>query len=346
MPVRLGELAVRFGCELRGDPDAVVDRVASLDSAGKGSISFLANPQYRRHLSGTGATAVVLDAASAAGCTVAALVARNPYATYARIAQLLHPRPKPAPGCHPSAIVEPGADVDPTASVGAGAFVASGARIGPRASVGPGSLVLAGASIGADSVLVARVTVGDHSVIGERCVLHPGSVIGGDGFGHAPDRDGYVRVPQVGRAVIGNDVDVGCNSTVDRGAIGDTVVGDGVRIDNLVQIGHNVRVGEHTVIAACCGISGSTSIGRRCMIGGMVGIAGHLEIVDDVVLTGRTMVTASLRNAGVYSSGIPADEARRFRRNAARFHHLDELARRVRQLEKAARTTTAEDQDD
>ena len=346
MPVRLGELAVRFGCELRGDPDAVVDRVASLDAAGDGSVSFLANPQYRRHLADTGATAVVLDAASAADCTVAALVARNPYATYARIAQLLHPRPTPAPGCHPSAIVEPGADVDPTASVGAGAFVASGARIGPRASVGPGSLVLAGASIGADSVLVARVTVVDHSVIGVRCVLHPGSVIGGDGFGHAPDRDGYVRVPQVGRAVIGNDVDVGCNSTVDRGAIGDTVVGDGVRIDNLVQIGHNVRVGEHTVIAACCGISGSTSIGRRCMIGGMVGIAGHLEIVDDVVLTGRTMVTASLRNAGVYSSGIPADEARRFRRNAARFHHLDELARRVRQLEKAARTTTAEDQDD
>lgn len=346
MPVRLGELAVRFGCELRGDPDAVVDRVASLDSAGEGSISFLANPQYRRHLAGTRATAVVLDAASAADCTVAALVVRNPYATYARIAQLLHPRPKPAPGCHPSAVVEPGAEVDPTASVGAGAFVGSGARIGPRASVGPGSLVLAGASIGADSVLVARVTVGDHSVIGERCVLHPGSVIGGDGFGHAPDRDGYVRVPQVGRAVIGNDVDIGCNSTVDRGAIGDTVIGDGVRIDNLVQIGHNVRVGEHTVIAACCGISGSTSIGRRCMVGGMVGMAGHLEIVDDVILMGRTTVTGSIRKAGVYSSGMPADEAKRFRRNAARFNRLDELARRVHRLERAAGAGAGEDSDE
>ena len=346
MPVRLGELAVRFGCELRGDPDAVVDRVASLEAAGEGSISFLANPQYRRHLAGTGATAVVLDAASAAECTVAALVARNPYATYARIAQLLHPRPAAAPGRHRSAVVDEGAEVDPSASIGAGVFVAAGARIGPRASIGPGSMVLAGASIGADSVLVARVTVCDHSVVGERCVLHPGSVIGGDGFGHAPDRDGYVRVPQVGRAVLGNDVDVGCNSAVDRGAIGDTVIGNGVRIDNLVQIGHNVRVGEHTVIAACVGISGSTVIGRRCMVGGQVGVSGHIEIADDVILTGRTMVTASIRKAGVYSSGITADEARRFRRNAARFHSLDELAQRVRRLEQARGAGAGEESDE
>lgn len=344
--MRLGELAVRFGCELRGDPDAAVDRVASLDAAGDGALSFLANPQYRRHLAGTRATAVVLDAGSAPDCPVAALVVRNPYATYARIAQLLHPRPAPAAGRHPSAIVDAGAEVDPTASIGAGAWVAGGARIGPRVVVGPGSLVMAGAVIGADSVLVARVTVCDGSVVGERCVLHPGSVIGGDGFGHAPDRDGYVRVPQVGRTVLGNDVDVGCNSTVDRGAIGDTVLADGVRIDNLVQIGHNVRVGEHTVIAACVGISGSTTIGRRCMIGGQVGISGHLEIADDVILTGRTMVTSPIRTAGVYSSGIPADEAKRFRRNAARFHRLDELARRVRRLEKAAGTAAGEDTDE
>ena len=344
--MRLGELAVRFGCELRGDPDAEVDRVASLDAAGEGALSFLANPQYRRHLAGTGATAVVLDAASAADCPVAALVVRNPYATYARIAQLLHPRPAAPAGRHPSAIVDPGAEVDPTASIGAGAWVAAGARIGPRVVVGPGSLVMAGAVIGADSVLVARVTVCDGSVVGERCMLHPGSVIGGDGFGHAPDRDGYVRVPQVGRTVLGNDVDVGCNSAVDRGAIGDTVLADGVRIDNLVQIGHNVRVGEHTVIAACVGISGSTTIGRRCMIGGQVGISGHLEIVDDVILTGRTMVTAPIRKAGVYSSGIPADEAKRFRRNAARFNRLDELAQRVRRLEKTAGTAAGEDTDE
>jgi UDP-3-O-[3-hydroxymyristoyl] glucosamine N-acyltransferase len=333
MPSRLAELAVRYGCELQGDPDATVDRVAALQEAGPGSVAFLANPRYRRHLATTRATAVVLDAASAAACPVAALVARNPYATFARIAQQLHPSPPVSAGVHPSAVVEPGAVVDPTAAVGAHAYVASGATVGPRASIGPGSIVLAGASIGADTRLVARVTVCERTRLGARCTVHPGAVIGADGFGHAPDADGYVKVPQLGAVVIGDDVDVGCNTTIDRGALGDTVIGNGVKIDNLVQVGHNVRIGEHTVIAACSGISGSAVIGRRCMLGGMVGIVGHLEICDDVAVTGRTMVSSSIRKPGVYSSGLPADEARRFRRNAARFQRLDELARRVRRLE-------------
>ena len=333
MPSRLAELAVRYGCELQGDPDATVDRVAALQEAGPGSVAFLANPRYRRHLATTRATAVVLDAASAAACPVAALVARNPYATFARIAQQLHPSPPVSAGVHPSAVIEPGAVVDPTAAVGAHAYVASGATVGPRASIGPGSIVLAGASIGADTRLVARVTVCERTRLGARCTVHPGAVIGADGFGHAPDADGYVKVPQLGAVVIGDDVDVGCNTTIDRGALGDTVIGNGVKIDNLVQVGHNVRIGEHTVIAACSGISGSAVIGRRCMLGGMVGIVGHLEICDDVAVTGRTMVSSSIRKPGVYSSGLPADEARRFRRNAARFRRLDELARRVRRLE-------------
>ena len=333
MPSRLAELAVRYGCELQGDPDATVDRVAALQEAGPGSVAFLANPRYRRHLATTRATAVVLDAASAAACPVAALVARNPYATFARIAQQLHPSPPVSAGVHPSAVVEPGAVVDPTAAVGAHAYVASGATVGPRASIGPGSIVLAGASIGADTRLVAHVTVCERTRLGARCTVHPGAVIGADGFGHARDADGYVKVPQLGAVVIGDDVDVGCNTTIDRGALGDTVIGNGVKIDNLVQVGHNVRIGEHTVIAACSGISGSAVIGRRCMLGGMVGIVGHLEICDDVAVTGRTMVSSSIRKPGVYSSGLPADEARRFRRNAARFQRLDELARRVRRLE-------------
>jgi UDP-3-O-[3-hydroxymyristoyl] glucosamine N-acyltransferase len=333
MPLRLAELAVRYGCELQGDPDATVDRVAALQEAGPGSVAFLANPRYRRHLAVTRATAVVLDAASAATCPVAALVARNPYATFARIAQQLHPSPPASAGVHPSAVVEPGAVVDPTASIGAHAYVAGGATIGPRASIGPGSIVLAGASIGADTRLVARVTVCERAQLGVRCIVHPGAVIGADGFGHAPDEGGYVKVPQLGAVDIGDDVDVGCNTTIDRGALGDTVIGNGVKIDNLVQVGHSVRIGEHTVIAACSGISGSAVIGRRCMLGGMVGIVGHLEICDDVAVTGRTMVSSSIRRPGVYSSGLPADEARRFRRNAARFQRLDELARRVRRLE-------------
>jgi len=336
MPLRLAELAVRFGCELQGDPDALVERVAPLQEASAGSIAFLANPRYRRFLAGTRATAVVLDASAAADCPVAALVTRNPYATYARIAQLLHPSPPVEAGRHPSAVVEDGAQVDASAWIGPLAYVASGAAIGPRAFVGPGSVVLAGARVGADTRLVARITLCEGVRIGERCLLHPGCVIGADGFGQAPDAGVYVKVPQVGSVVLGNDVEVGANTTIDRGAIGDTLIGDGVKIDNQVQIGHNVRVGEHTVIAGCTGISGSAVIGRRCMIGGMVGVVGHLEICDDVAITGRTMVSSSIRQPGVYSSALHADEAKRFRRNAARFQQLDELARRVRRLEGAA----------
>jgi UDP-3-O-[3-hydroxymyristoyl] glucosamine N-acyltransferase len=207
-------------------------------------------------------------------------------------------------------------------------------------------MVLANASIGADTRLVANVTICEDARLGQRCVVHPGAVIGADGFGHAPDTDGYVKVPQLGAVDIGDDVDIGCNTTIDRGAIGDTVIGNGVKIDNLVQVGHNVRIGEHTVIAACSGISGSAVIGRRCMLGGMVGVVGHLEICDDVAVTGRTMVSSSIRRPGVYSSGLPADEAPRFRRNAARFRTLDELARRVRRLEGGQAAGGEEDHDD
>ena len=346
MPARLAELAVRFGCELRGDPDTLVDRVAPLQDAGPGAISFLANPRYRRHLATTRASVVVLDAKTAPECPVAALVARNPYATYARIAQVLYPTPPVLPGCDPSAVVEAGAEVDPTAAIGAQAYVARGARIGPRASVGPGSVVLEGAEIGADTRLVARVTLGPGTRIGRRCILQPGCVIGADGFGQAPDRDGYVKVPQVGSVVIGDDVEVGSNSTIDRGAIDDTVIGDGVKIDNLVQVGHNVRIGEHTVIAGCVGVSGSVTIGRRCMLGGQVGVAGHLEICDDVALTGRTMVASSILKPGVYSSGLTADDAARFRRNAVRFNQLDELAKRLRRLEGSAGSDGKGDDDE
>lgn len=333
MPVRLAELAVRYGCELRGDPDAEVDRVATLLEATPGSLAFLANPRYRRHLASTRATAVVLDEKAAGDCPVYALVTPNPYATYARIAELLYPVPPFAPGRHATAAIDPAAAVDPSAWIGPHACIEAGVTIGPRVYVGPGCVVMRGAIVGDESKLVANVTVCDGARIGRRCLLHPGAVIGADGFGHAPDGGRFVRVPQVGSVVLGDDVDVGASSTIDRGAIGDTVVEDGVKIDNQVQIGHNVRVGAHTVIAGCVGISGSTTIGRRCMIGGMVGIAGHLEICDDVALTGKTLVSSSIRRPGMYSGALPADETRSFRRNSARFRNLDELARRVRALE-------------
>jgi UDP-3-O-[3-hydroxymyristoyl] glucosamine N-acyltransferase len=332
--VRLAELAVRFGCELRGDPDADVGCVATLQDAGPGSLAFLANARYRRHLATTRATAVVLDGSIADECPVAALVHPNPYATYARIAAVLHPPPAFAPGVHPSAVIEPGAIVDPSASVGANCFVGGGARIGARAFVGPACTVLAGASVAEDTRLVAKVVLCEGVRIGARCLLHPGSVIGADGFGQAPDAGRYVKVPQLGAVMIGADVEIGANTTIDRGAIGDTVIEDGVRIDNQVQIGHNVRIGAHTVIAGCTGISGSASVGRRCVIAGMVGIAGHITICDDVVVTGKTLVSSSIHKPGMYSGTLHSDETRRFRRNAARFQKLDDLAKRVRRLER------------
>lgn len=333
MAVTLGELAVRFGLELEGDPDLIVDRVGSLAAAGPGCLGFLANPKYRRQLVGTAATAVVLDAASAAECPVASLLSTNPYADYARIATLLHPAPPPSPGVHVTAVVAAGARVASTACVAAGAVVDDGAVIGERVLVGPGCVVGSGARVGEDTRLIARVTVYPGVRIGRRCVVHAGAVLGADGFGFAPDRGGWVRVPQVGGVVVGDDVDIGANTTVDRGAIDDTVIEDGVRIDNLVMVAHNVHVGAHTVIAALSGISGSTRIGRNCMIAGNVGFAGHIEVGDGVVITGQSSVTRTLKGPGMYSSTMPAMDVSLWRRLVARLKHLDELFDRVARLE-------------
>jgi UDP-3-O-[3-hydroxymyristoyl] glucosamine N-acyltransferase len=330
----LGQLATRFGLELRGDPDAVVTGVATLQQARAGTLAFLANPKYRRHLATTGATAVVVDPAAAGDCPVAALVTKNPYAAYARIAALLHPEPAAPAGVHPSAVVEAGARVAPTAHVGAQAYVGAGARLGERAYVGPGCVVAEGAEVGDDTRLVARVTLYRGVRIGRRCIVHAGVVLGADGFGLAQDRDGWVKVPQVGGVSIGDDVEIGANTTIDRGAIDDTVIEDGVKLDNQIQVGHNVRIGAHTAIAGCAGISGSTTIGKRCLIAGAVGVVGHLEIADDVVVTGLSMVSSSITQKGMYSSGLPAMETSAWRRVVARLRHLDELFDRVKRLEK------------
>lgn len=338
MGASLGELAVRFGCTLQGDPDLRVAHVATLERADSQGLAFLANPRYRRFLSQTKAGAVVLDAKSAADCPVAALIAKDPYAVYARIAALLHPAPTTVPGKHPSAIVDPSAAIDPSASIGPLAVIGARTQIGARSAVGPGCVILDDVTIGADTRLVANVTLCNTVAIGERCLMHPGVVIGADGFGLAPSEGQWLKIPQVGGVRIGNDVEVGASTTIDRGAIEDTVIGDGVKLDNQIQIGHNVRIGAHTAIAGCSGVSGSTTIGSRCMLGGMVGVAGHLTICDDVVVTGRSFVNSSIRKPGYYSGGLTVDETSRFRKNAARFHRLDELARQVRRLSGAAQT--------
>ncbi|HEY4646338.1 MAG TPA: UDP-3-O-(3-hydroxymyristoyl)glucosamine N-acyltransferase [Steroidobacteraceae bacterium] len=332
MVITLGELAIRFGCTLKGEPEVPIDSVATLENAGERSISFLANPKYRRQLAATRAAAVVLEPRFADECPVAALIAPNAYATYARIATLLYPEPSWRAGINAGASVAERTRIAPSASIAAAVTIENDVVIGERTRVGPGCVVMQGSSIGADTCLSANVTLCRGVRIGDRVLIHPGVVIGADGFGLAPERGTWVKVPQIGSVQIGDDVEIGANTTIDRGAIEDTVIEDGVKLDNQIQIGHNVRIGAHTAIAGCTGVSGSTTIGRNCMIAGMVGIAGHLSICDGAVVTGRTLVSRSIRKPGVYSGGLPLDEARRWRRNSARFRHLDELAKRVESL--------------
>lgn len=330
--ITLGELAVRFGCTLKGDPDQRVTRVGTLESAEGDCITFLANPRYRKYLAATRAGAVIVEAKFADECAGAALICKNPYATYARVAAVLHPALPAKPGIHPSASVDPTASIDSTAAIGAQAVLGAGVRIGARAVIGPGCVIMNEAQIGEDTRLVANVTLCQTVRIGDRCLVHPGVVIGADGFGLAPDRGEWIKVPQVGSVHIHNDVEIGANTTIDRGAIEDTVIEDGVKLDNQIQVGHNVRIGAHTVMAGCSGVSGSTTIGKRCMIAGQVGIGGHITICDDVFVTGKSFVSTSIRKPGYYSSGLTVDEAARFRKNAARFNQLDDLAREVRRL--------------
>jgi len=319
----LGELAVRFGLTLRGEPSLSVRSVATLSRANTGALSFLANSRYRRQLESTQATAVLLRAEDESHCPVAALIGPNPYLAYARIAALMHPQASLAPGIHPSAVVAKGARIADSASIGPLAVIEDEAQIGERVLIGPACIVQKGACVGADSVLLSRVNLYPGVTLGKRCLLHAGAVVGADGFGFAPDAGTWVKVPQLGSVRIGDDVEIGANTTIDRGAIDDTVVENGVKLDNQIQVGHNVIIGAHTAIAACTGISGSTVIGQRCMIGGMVGFAGHLTIADDVVVTGCSLVSASIRNAGSYSSGMPTVETRLWRRMVAHLRRLD-----------------------
>ena len=343
MPVtwRLDALGAELNLPFVGDPGTQVQRVADLRSAGPDCLSFLGDPSYRRWLPQTRAGVVILAQPDAGACPSAVLISPNPYLSFARAARLIYPSPTHPVGIHPTAVVDPSAQIDPSAWIGPLCVVESGAWVGPRVFVGPGCILGAEVRIEADSRLVARVTLCRGTQVGQRALLHPGAVIGRAGFGFAKDGERWVRIPQVGRAVLGDDVEIGANTTVDRGAIEDTVIGDGVKLDNQIQIGHNVRIGEHTAMAANTGISGSTRIGRGCTISGAVGMAGHLTIGDNVHFTGMAMVTRSFPEPGIYSSGIPAMPSAEWRRNVARFRHLDELSRRLRLLEACVATLSA-----
>jgi UDP-3-O-[3-hydroxymyristoyl] glucosamine N-acyltransferase len=330
----LAELAARFGCELRGDPGVVVARVGTLSGAGSDAVTFLANSLYRNQLAATRAAAVILAPRDRDACPVACLVHPESYLTYARVATYLHPAAAPVPGIHPTAVVAPAARISPSAEVGAHAVIGAGSVVSDHAIVGAGTVLGANVAIGTATRLAPRVTVLDGVRIGARCIVHPGAVLGADGFGFAPDHGAWQKIPQLGGVVIGDDVEIGANTTIDRGTIEDTVIENGVKLDNLVQIAHNVRLGEHTIMAAMSGVAGSTKVGKRCMIGGGAVMINQLTICDDVLFTFRSVVTRSVDEPGTYSGHLPAEEASRWRKSAARFRQLDALADRLTKAER------------
>jgi UDP-3-O-[3-hydroxymyristoyl] glucosamine N-acyltransferase len=337
-PVRLGELAQHLGGELRGDADALIHRLGTLETADAQTLSFLANPRYQAQLAATRAGCVIVAPALAdlAAARGAALVCADPYHAFARLTQWWAARTRrPAtPGVHPSAVVEEGARVDATASVGPLCFVGRGARIAEGAVLGPQCHVGDGAEVGAGTWLKARVMLSEGCRIGARGIVHGGAVIGADGFGFAPHEGRWEKIEQLGAVVIGDDVEIGANTCIDRGALDDTVLGQGVKLDNLVQIGHNVRIGDHTAFAGCVGVAGSARIGRHCTAGGGAIILGHLEIVDHVHITAATLITRSIHKPGQYSGAFPFDDNAAWEKNAATLRQLHALRERLRALEK------------
>lgn len=334
MSLTLAQIAKAINGQLIGDADYLIEGVGTLAQATPQQISFLANSKYKKFLSDTHAGAVIVSAGMGSALKTNVIEAADPYVAYAKAATLLYPDSTAEPGIHATSYVDPDADVGDNVSIGPHVSIDKGAIIGSGVSIAAGSVIESNVTIGCDSRIKANVTLCRDVQLGERVVIHPGVVIGADGFGIANDNGVWIKVPQVGRVVIGNDVEIGANTTIDRGAIEDTMIGDGVKLDNQIQIGHNVIIGEHTVIAGCVGIAGSTRIGRYCAIGGGTGIGGHLEIVDGVQLTGMTMVTKSITESGVFSSGIPVEPTKQWHKNVVRYRQLDKLFERVKLLEK------------
>ncbi len=335
--IPLSALVEGLEVHIRGNADCLITGVAPIQQAEAGRITFLTNANYKKYLTHTSASAVICSEADVLEDSATTFViAKNPYFTYAKIAEHFQGMQSVTPGIHPSAVIADGTFIDPSAAIGPHCVIGSGTSLGTGVVIGAGTVIGADVSIGEGSQIDARVTIYDRVKIGKRTRLASGVVLGADGFGFANQRGTWHKVPQLGSVIIGNDVDIGANTTIDRGAIEDTVIEDGVKLDNLIQIGHNVRIGAHTIIAGCVAIAGSTVIGKHCMVGGTSAFAGHIEVADQVIITGMTAVTKSIREPGMYSSGIvgavPTPE---FRKNNARFHRLENLMERVKKLESA-----------
>lgn len=329
----LSELATELGAELRGDPEYRVTGLATLQTAGPSQIAFLANPRYRPQLQETRAGAVLLRPEDVGDFAGQVLLLANPYLGFARLSHRFDRTPKPAMGIHPSAVVAASAVIPASACIGPLAVIGEDVVVGERVIIESGAVLQDRVSIGADSRIRSRVVIYHDCELGQRVNIHAGAVIGGDGFGFANERGQWRKIAQLGRVVIHDDVDIGANTTIDRGALEDTVIHAGAIIDNQVQIAHNVVIGAHTAIAACCGIAGSTRIGAHCILAGGVGVVGHVEICDRVQITGMTMITKSISVPGSYSSGTAFDSTDNWKKMAVRLRRLDELAQRVRALE-------------
>ncbi|MES3041264.1 MAG: UDP-3-O-(3-hydroxymyristoyl)glucosamine N-acyltransferase [Pseudomonadota bacterium] len=333
--ITLGTLAQELNAELKGDPDHVISGLGTLQNAQSHQLTFLANPRYRPLLASTRAGAVLMRLQDCGDYTGPALFVANPYVAFATLSHRFDSTPTLPAGIHPSAIIAESAEIPASACIGALAVIGEGVVIGEGSVIEAGAVVHDRVRIGAHCRLRSRVVIYHDCVLGDRVNIHAGTVIGGDGFGFANERGVWRKIAQIGRVVIGDDVDIGANTTIDRGALEDTEIHNGVIIDNQVQIAHNVVIGAHTAIAACSGISGSTRIGRHCILAGGVGIVGHIEICDGVQITGMTMITKSISEPGSYSSGTAFDSTDNWKKMAVRLRRIDELAQRVKALEKS-----------
>ena len=334
MAYTLAQLAELFDAKIIGDANCLIDSVAPVQDAHDSAISFVSSPRFAKYLADTKAAAVIVSEDLIEHLSGPALLVKNPRASYARIATLLYPQLKPAAGIHASAVIEPSAQIDESAYIGANCVIEAGVYISAEAYIGPSCVIGRDSVIGAGSYLHANVTIYSDCKLGKHCIIHSSTVIGADGFGFEHDAGEWVKIPQVGGVQIGDHVEIGACSTVDRGALQDTVIADGVKLDNHIQIAHNVKVGAHTVMSNGVGVAGSTVIGENCLIGGMTGIKDNIEITDNVIITAMSLVSKSLTKAGSYSSNTPIDDTRTWRKNSARFRQLDVLARRIQDLEK------------
>ncbi len=343
MGYRLSELADRCDGKIQGNPDIMIDGVATLAKAGSEHIAFLSDTKHQKYLDSTQAGAVILRQHDVTDFSGNAIICDNPHLAFALIANLFDSYVSDIePGIHSTACIDKDANVAATATIASHVVIEAGAVIADGVKIGPGCHIEKDVRIGSHTHLYAHVVVRHHCEIGDNCIVHPGAVIGSDGFGYAKDGSQWCKVPQLGRVIIGNEVEIGSNTTIDRGALDDTIIGDRVKLDNLIQVAHNVTIGDDTIIAACVGIAGSTTIGKRCAIGGQAGILGHKYIVDDVQIAAKSLVTNSIKKPGIYASNIKAIDLNKWQKNVARLYDLDEMAKRLRQLEQTIKLLSRE----